>query len=230
MAVFSLRNALMGVVGCAALLGFAGCECTGGTPRGSFAKAPKKSKGDPAAPYYDDMMLLDRLDRLEMSMNSNFSRVDSNIDDLRRSRSVVSAPMVASSMPPPTVVVEPLPTVGNEPYVLPEPVPGATFVGWPQSMEPISASRPAPRAAPRNADLRAKHLRVPGVTVKQLQLALREAGCNPGKIDGSMGPNTVTAIKTFQRNTGLTPDGVVGPKTWAMLQTVTHQAGAPGKV
>ena len=36
--------------------------------------------------------------------------------------------------------------------------------------------------------------------------------------DGIVGPKTISAIKEFQRRTGLEPDGIVGPKTRAMLR------------
>lgn len=37
------------------------------------------------------------------------------------------------------------------------------------------------------------------------------------KADGYYGPNTVTAVKDFQRKKGLVVDGIVGEKTWAAL-------------
>ena len=36
--------------------------------------------------------------------------------------------------------------------------------------------------------------------------------------DGIYGPLTEEAVITFQRANGLTPDGIVGPKTWAKIQ------------
>ncbi len=35
--------------------------------------------------------------------------------------------------------------------------------------------------------------------------------------DGSFGPQTKTAVITWQRRHNLTPDGVVGPTTWRSL-------------
>lgn len=37
------------------------------------------------------------------------------------------------------------------------------------------------------------------------------------KLDGSYGPNTAHAVKTFQRRMGLVVDGKVGPQTWKRL-------------
>jgi len=54
-------------------------------------------------------------------------------------------------------------------------------------------------------------------TTKDIQLALKNAGFDPGSQDGKMGPRTRQAIKDYQKSKGLVPDGVVGPKTWASL-------------
>ncbi|MBU1061392.1 MAG: peptidoglycan-binding protein [Candidatus Omnitrophica bacterium] len=54
-------------------------------------------------------------------------------------------------------------------------------------------------------------------TIKDVQTALKNAGFDPGAIDGKMGPKTRQAIKEFQRTKGLNPDGVVGSRTWAEL-------------
>jgi peptidoglycan hydrolase-like protein with peptidoglycan-binding domain len=36
-------------------------------------------------------------------------------------------------------------------------------------------------------------------------------------VDGDFGAKTEAAVKEFQRNRGLDPDGVVGKQTWAAL-------------
>jgi peptidoglycan hydrolase-like protein with peptidoglycan-binding domain len=55
-------------------------------------------------------------------------------------------------------------------------------------------------------------------TVKQLQTALKNAGYDPGAVDGKMGKQTREAIKSFQKANGLSPDGVVGKRTWSLLK------------
>ncbi len=53
---------------------------------------------------------------------------------------------------------------------------------------------------------------------KVIQLALRKAGFEPGKIDGQIGKKTRDAVKDFQRAKGLAPDGHVGLKTIKALR------------
>lgn len=54
-------------------------------------------------------------------------------------------------------------------------------------------------------------------TTKDIQTALKNAGFDPGSLDGKIGPRTRQAIKDYQKSKGLVPDGVVGPKTWNLL-------------
>lgn len=56
--------------------------------------------------------------------------------------------------------------------------------------------------------------------VKAFQQQLAKLGYNPGKIDGVLGSKTESAIKSFQKDHGLTPDGIVGPATRATLKRV----------
>jgi len=55
------------------------------------------------------------------------------------------------------------------------------------------------------------------VTTKEIQIALKNAGFDPGTADGKLGQRTQQAVKEFQRAKGLKVDGKVGPKTWAEL-------------
>lgn len=54
--------------------------------------------------------------------------------------------------------------------------------------------------------------------VKQVQIALQNAGYNPGSVDGRSGKQTKEAIKAFQRANNLKADGKVGIKTWDLLK------------
>ena len=58
-----------------------------------------------------------------------------------------------------------------------------------------------------------------GNAVKALQILLIGNNCSCGKYgaDGDFGSATLSAVKQFQAERGLTADGVVGPKTWAEL-------------
>ena len=58
---------------------------------------------------------------------------------------------------------------------------------------------------------------VSGVTAVDVQKALKRAGVYSGAVDGRLGKKTKKAIKAFQRKNGLYADGIVGEKTWALL-------------
>lgn len=50
-----------------------------------------------------------------------------------------------------------------------------------------------------------------------LQNKLQKEGLYAGKIDNIFGPKTLLAVRIFQIQNNLTPDGIVGPKTRAVL-------------
>jgi len=63
---------------------------------------------------------------------------------------------------------------------------------------------------------------VQGPEVASIQQKLKDAKIYSGPVDGVFGGGTESAVRSFQRGAGLTPDGTVGPATWAKLFT-----GAP---
>jgi len=58
-----------------------------------------------------------------------------------------------------------------------------------------------------------------GADVKTLQDALNNLGYSCGDSDGIYGTKTIAAVKAFQQDNGLTPDGVVGAQTWAAVES-----------
>ena len=60
-------------------------------------------------------------------------------------------------------------------------------------------------------------IRVADVSVTDVQKALARAGFDPGPADGRAGKKTKLAIKHFQAKHGLPADGIVGKKTWVLL-------------
>jgi hypothetical protein len=60
-----------------------------------------------------------------------------------------------------------------------------------------------------------------GAQVRALQRVLTQLGYSTGKIDGSYGPATKTAVSKFQQAHQLTADGIVGPATLAALRRAT---------
>lgn len=65
-----------------------------------------------------------------------------------------------------------------------------------------------------------------GVYVFVLQDALSALGFTGGGLDGNFGPGTRQAVINFQRQQGLTADGVVGCSTWINLTSKSNDIGA----
>lgn len=57
-----------------------------------------------------------------------------------------------------------------------------------------------------------------GPNVKLIQSLLSRIGYNPGAVDGVFGQQTREAVREFQLDNGLEPDGVVGPLTWSRFE------------
>lgn len=72
-----------------------------------------------------------------------------------------------------------------------------------------------------------------GPMVRDLQESLKAHGFHPGPADGVFGAKTESALKAFQGEEGIAPDGVVGPETWRRLifgewRRPTLEAGLAG--
>ncbi|MFC1674728.1 peptidoglycan-binding protein [Candidatus Omnitrophota bacterium] len=58
---------------------------------------------------------------------------------------------------------------------------------------------------------------------KDIQLALKNAGYDPGPIDGEIGAKTRDAVKAFQADNNLNVDGKVGKETWKVLRDYLYR-------
>ncbi len=70
-----------------------------------------------------------------------------------------------------------------------------------------------------------------GEDVKDLQIVLNATVANPNLvIDGIFGAKTKEAVIAFQNQNNLTPDGIVGPQTWAIVDTIETVEREPGNL
>jgi N-acetylmuramoyl-L-alanine amidase len=86
---------------------------------------------------------------------------------------------------------------------------------------PVAESKPAPTSGSPVCKLGLE-----GAGVKRMQGKLVEHGYKIA-VDGIFGKGTEDAVKAFQRNRGLTADGICGDSTWAELYKVNKPAPAP---
>ncbi len=56
-----------------------------------------------------------------------------------------------------------------------------------------------------------------GADVRDLQHRLNRLGFDPGRVDGIFGPNTESALRSFQRDAAIPCDGICGPATTLSL-------------
>jgi peptidoglycan hydrolase-like protein with peptidoglycan-binding domain len=59
-----------------------------------------------------------------------------------------------------------------------------------------------------------------GNPVRRAQKRLTLGGYDTGGVDGIFGAKTESAVKRFQKDMGLTQDGIVGPKTWDKIDSL----------
>ncbi|MCT4563601.1 MAG: M14 family metallopeptidase [Maledivibacter sp.] len=59
-----------------------------------------------------------------------------------------------------------------------------------------------------------------GTDVMEIQSLLKKIGYNPGPIDGYYGPQTRDAVISFQKDNNLTPDGIIGPQTYKLINVL----------
>lgn len=64
-----------------------------------------------------------------------------------------------------------------------------------------------------------------GNEVRQIQTKLKQLGYYKGTVDGIYGTNTRKAVVSFQKNCGLTADGIAGPKTLLYLGLGSGSSG-----
>ncbi len=67
-----------------------------------------------------------------------------------------------------------------------------------------------------------------GQEVRQIQQKLRELGLYSGSVDGVYGTATQKAVRQFQKNCGITVDGVAGPKTLLYLGLGSGSSSSAG--
>lgn len=82
---------------------------------------------------------------------------------------------------------------------------------------PAPAQIPAAEPAPQPGASASRPTLRRGAKGELVKLVQTKVGDNA---DGDFGPKTEAAVRTFQRNHGLVPDGIIGPKSWAVLDTI----------
>lgn len=87
-------------------------------------------------------------------------------------------------------------------------VPGVRYL---MGDTPLELAPPPPHV------LRVTSPMMKGPRVKKVQQRLAELGFAVGDVDGIYGPQTERAVRDFQNQAGLTPDGEVGPDTLGAL-------------
>lgn len=101
--------------------------------------------------------------------------------------------------------------------------PAPHVVALPPDVPPEPSHAGAPRSQPGDSVAHGTASSYPSGSVADMQWRLNRASATPPPlvVDGHAGPATRAALIAFQKAHGLTPDGLIGPQTWAALDTVT---------
>jgi len=62
-----------------------------------------------------------------------------------------------------------------------------------------------------------------GLPVRRAQKRMSLVGYDVGGVDGSYGTRTEVAVKNLQQQRGLAVDGVVGPETWSIIDSLENE-------
>ena len=65
-----------------------------------------------------------------------------------------------------------------------------------------------------------------GLPVRRLQSRMTAVGFDTGGVDGRFSQKTEAAVKDLQQRAHLVVDGVVGPRTWAVVDALENEGGA----
>ena len=65
-----------------------------------------------------------------------------------------------------------------------------------------------------------------GLPVRRLQSRMSAVGFDMGGVDGRFGAKTEQAVKQLQQQSELGADGVVGAKTWAIVDALENEGPA----
>lgn len=91
--------------------------------------------------------------------------------------------------------------------------------GWPSIAQPIPA-----------VERSLLTIGSQGEAVIELQAVLVLMGYYNGEVDGIYAANTAEAVKKFQQDAGLNPDGIAGEDTWTRLFPATEIADEPAAI